>query len=74
MIDDTLFDAALSAIDSIPRGRRKDMDMLAEAVRRAVRSTADNLWGKKADRDSLPQQDLIATLNFRRIACTGRLW
>lgn len=47
LIDDTLFDAALGAIDSIPRGRRKDMDMLSEAVRRAVRSNAEQIWGKK---------------------------
>jgi ribonuclease J len=47
LIDDTLFDAALGAIDSIPRGRRKDLDMLAEAVRRAVRSNAEQIWGKK---------------------------
>ena len=46
-IDDKLFDAALSAIDSIPRSRRKDLDMVREAVRRAVRSTCDDLWGKK---------------------------
>ena len=46
-IDDQLFDAALSAIDSIPRARRKDVDTLSEAVRRAVRAAADELWGKK---------------------------
>jgi ribonuclease J len=46
-MEDTLFDAVVSAIESIPRARRKDLDMLQEAVRRAVRSTANNIWGKK---------------------------
>ncbi|MFL5019780.1 MAG: MBL fold metallo-hydrolase, partial [Rhizobium sp.] len=46
-MEDTLFDAAVSAIESIPRARRKDIDMLQEAVRRAIRSAANNIWGKK---------------------------
>ncbi|QKK28557.1 ribonuclease J [Rhizobium indicum] len=46
-MEDTLFDAAVSAIESIPRARRKDIDMLQEAVRRAIRSAANNTWGKK---------------------------
>ncbi|PZM16833.1 ribonuclease J [Rhizobium tubonense] len=46
-MEDTLFDAVVSAVESIPRARRKDLDMLQEAVRRAVRSTANNIWGKK---------------------------
>ncbi|MGO8381553.1 hypothetical protein ACC745_39110, partial [Rhizobium ruizarguesonis] len=36
----TLFDAAVSAIESIPRARRKDIDMLQEAVRRQMRCLA----------------------------------
>ncbi|WP_159457657.1 hypothetical protein [Xaviernesmea oryzae] len=32
---------------SIPRARRKDLDMLREAVRRAVRAAANEAWGKK---------------------------
>lgn len=46
-MEDTLFDAIVSAIESIPRARRKDLDMLQEAVRRAVRAAANQGWGKK---------------------------
>jgi ribonuclease J len=46
-MEDTLFDAAISAIESIPRARRKDIDMVQEAARRAVRAAANNAWGKK---------------------------
>ncbi len=46
-IDDQMFDAALAAIDSIPKARRKDLEVLREAVRRAVRSSAEQMWGKK---------------------------
>ncbi|MGO4437526.1 ribonuclease J [Rhizobium sp. RAF56] len=46
-MEDTLFDAAISAVESVPRARRKDLDMLQEAVRRAVRATANQAWGKK---------------------------
>ncbi|WP_440982117.1 ribonuclease J [Shinella sumterensis] len=44
---DTLYDAILGAVESIPRARRKDLEMVREAVRRAVRSTANEIWGKK---------------------------
>jgi len=46
-LDDLLFEAALGAISSIPKKRRKDEDMVREAVRRAVRAEARKLWGKK---------------------------
>ena len=46
-MEDTLFDAIVSAIESIPRARRKDLDMLQEAARRAVRAAANQGWGKK---------------------------
>jgi ribonuclease J len=46
-MEDTLYDAVLGAVESIPRARRKDLDTLREAVRRAVRSTANEAWGKK---------------------------
>ncbi len=46
-IEDLMLDAAVSAVDSIPRQRRKDLDMVQEAVRRAVRSAANEAWGKK---------------------------
>ena len=44
---DTLYDAVLGAVESIPRARRKDLGTVREAVRRAVRSTANEIWGKK---------------------------
>jgi ribonuclease J len=45
--EEALLDAAIGAFDSIPRQRRKDLDMVSEAVRRAVRSSANEIWGKK---------------------------
>jgi ribonuclease J len=45
--EDMLLDAASGAVDSIPRQRRKDLDLVAEAVRRAVRNSANEAWGKK---------------------------
>jgi ribonuclease J len=44
---DTLYDAVLGAVESIPRARRKDLELVRESVRRAVRSTANEIWGKK---------------------------
>lgn len=44
---DTLYDAVLGAVESIPRARRKDLDTIREAVRRAVRAMANEIWGKK---------------------------
>ncbi|MEI5678110.1 MULTISPECIES: ribonuclease J [unclassified Mesorhizobium] len=46
-IEDLMLDAAIGAVDSIPRQRRKDLDLVQEAVRRAVRSAANEAWGKK---------------------------
>jgi ribonuclease J len=46
-MEDTLYDAAVGAIESVPRARRKDLDMLQEAVRRAVRAACNQSWGKK---------------------------
>lgn len=46
-MEDTLYDAVLGAVESIPRAKRKDLAMLQEAVRRAVRSTVNQIWGKK---------------------------
>jgi ribonuclease J len=42
-----MLSAAIGAIDSIPRQRRKDLDLVQESVRRAVRGTANEIWGKK---------------------------
>jgi ribonuclease J len=46
-MEDILYDAVLSAVESIPRVKRKDLDMVKEAARRAVRAAANNSWGKK---------------------------
>jgi len=46
-VEELMLDAAIGAIDSIPRQRRKDLDLVQEAVRRAVRSSANEIWGKK---------------------------
>ncbi|NHT75161.1 ribonuclease J [Rhizobium sp. PP-F2F-G38] len=46
-MNDTLYDAVLGAVESIPRARRKDLAMVQEAVRRAIRGTANDVWGKK---------------------------
>ncbi|MDB5553247.1 MAG: fold metallo-hydrolase [Rhizobium sp.] len=46
-MEDLLYDAVLGAVESIPRVRRKDLDMVKEAVRRSVRAAANHSWGKK---------------------------
>ncbi len=46
-LEGVLLAATIGAIDSIPRAKRKDLDLVAEAARRAVRNTADKAWGKK---------------------------
>lgn len=46
-LEDLMLDAAIGAIESIPRARRKDLDLVGEAVRRAVRGAANEAWGKK---------------------------
>ena len=46
-MEDTLYDPFLGAVESIPRARRKDLELLREAVRRAVRAAANQTWGKK---------------------------
>lgn len=47
LMEDILLDAAIEAIDSIPRVRRKDIEVVRESVRRAVRAAANEAWGKK---------------------------
>lgn len=44
---ESLLGSAIGAVESIPRVRRKNLDLVQEAVRRAVRSRARELWGKK---------------------------
>jgi len=46
-IDEIVFDAVVSTVESLPRARRRDPEALAESVRRAVRATINEHWGKK---------------------------
>jgi ribonuclease J len=46
-LDDIVFDAVVSTVQGLPRARRRDPDALAESVRRAVRGTLNEHWGKK---------------------------
>lgn len=46
-LEDLMIDAAVGAVNSIPRQRRKDLDLVQESVRRAVRGSANEVWGKK---------------------------
>ena len=46
-MEEVLLEAAIGAIDSIPAKRRRDLDLVAEAARRAIRAEARNIWGKK---------------------------
>ncbi|MCL6706667.1 ribonuclease J [Pseudomonas sp. R2.Fl] len=46
-MEDVLYDAVLGAVESIPRARRKDLETVREAIRRAVRAAANEAWGKK---------------------------
>lgn len=44
---DIMQSAIVGALESIPRARRRDSAMVAEAVRRAVRAEVNAYWGKK---------------------------
>jgi ribonuclease J len=48
---EAMLDVVLDAIDgtlrSVPKPRRKSPDLIAEAVRRAVRAAISDVWGKK---------------------------
>ncbi|MFC6490500.1 ribonuclease J [Nitratireductor sp. GCM10026969] len=46
-LEEIMLEAAVGAVSSIPRPRRKDLDLVAESVRRAVRAAANDAWGKK---------------------------
>lgn len=46
-MEDLLYNAAVDAIESMPRGRRKDLDAIENAASRAIRSVTRNEWGKK---------------------------
>ena len=47
LIDEIIRDTIETTIDSIPRAKRKDDELLREAVRRAIRATVNEIWGKK---------------------------
>ena len=46
-LDDIVFDAVVSTVEALPRARRRDPDAMAELLRRAVRATVAEEWGKK---------------------------
>lgn len=45
--EDVVLDAVGGALDSIPAGRRRDEEVVREALYRAVRATMRDSWGKK---------------------------
>ena len=47
VIDEIVFDVVVSTVEGLPRARRRDPDAMAESVRRAVRGTINEHWGKK---------------------------
>jgi ribonuclease J len=46
-LEDIVIDEVVAALDSIPKNRRKDADLVAEAARRAARAAVRDCWGKK---------------------------
>jgi ribonuclease J len=46
-MDEIVLSAVEGTLRSIPRDRRRDLDMVTEAVRRSVRSAVADAWGKK---------------------------
>jgi ribonuclease J len=46
-MEDIVLKAVRGAVKSIPKGRRKDKDLVAEAARRAARAEILEVWGKK---------------------------
>jgi len=47
VIADEVFDLVVSTVENLPRARRRDGDAVSESVRRAVRSSIAEQWGKK---------------------------
>lgn len=47
LLEDLLMDGIESAILGIPKNRRRDGEVVREAVRRTVRSLCNEVWGKK---------------------------
>ncbi len=46
-VDDIIIKAINGTFKSVPQKRRKDQNMLKEAIRRSVRSAINEYWGKK---------------------------
>jgi ribonuclease J len=46
-IEDAVYDIVLDTVEQLPRGKKRDPDAVAEAVRRAVRACIAQRWGKK---------------------------
>ena len=46
-IEDIVYDAVVAAIESIPRARRRDLDLIEDATRKASRAAIRKIWGKK---------------------------
>ena len=46
-IYEAVLDAVIETFESLPRGRRRDPESVAEALRRAVRAAVAQRWGKK---------------------------
>ncbi|MGH1349857.1 MAG: ribonuclease J [Methyloligellaceae bacterium] len=46
-MEELLIEEVLGVLKSIPRARRKDFDLVAEASRRGVRGAVNRIWGKK---------------------------
>jgi ribonuclease J len=44
---DVVRDTLIETFESLPRGRKRDPDAVAEALRRAVRAAVAQRWGKK---------------------------
>jgi ribonuclease J len=45
--DDVVHEAAVETMESLPRGRRRDPDSVADAVKHGVRAAVAMQWGKK---------------------------
>lgn len=47
LLDDIVYDIVVDVVENLPKARKRDPDAMAESVRRAVRSTLAEHWGKK---------------------------
>ena len=45
--EDVMFDAAMGAFEGLPVKKRRDADVVENAMQRAIRSEARQVWGKK---------------------------